>query len=123
TQLNALYFACLDVITMSSISTFFVHLIIFFFNVPATADIYTLSLHDALPISPRWARCEGAGLKGAGTSFGEGPRGRRPPAQRRRRVARPPRAGRPRRAGSHSGRCRSHGCRAGPGASRAARAP
>src|SRR5437868_7734859 len=24
----------------------------FFFNAPATTDIYTLSLHDALPISP-----------------------------------------------------------------------
>src|SRR3712207_8238311 len=24
-----------------------------FFNVPATTEIYTLSLHDALPISPR----------------------------------------------------------------------
>src|SRR6266436_9022757 len=27
----------------------------FFFNDTATTDIYTLSLHDALPISPRWA--------------------------------------------------------------------
>src|SRR5690606_41711334 len=25
----------------------------FFFNAPATTEIYTLSLHDALPISPR----------------------------------------------------------------------
>src|SRR5436853_3306628 len=31
---------------------------IFFFNDPATTEIYTLSLHDALPISP--------GLPGAG---------------------------------------------------------
>src|SRR5947199_9530857 len=34
----------------------------FFFSSPATADLYTLSLHDALPISawagsPAWARC------------------------------------------------------------------
>src|SRR5688572_32729718 len=33
----------------------------FFFNDPSTADIYTLSLHDALPISAcsglRWAYC------------------------------------------------------------------
>src|SRR5215831_3768000 len=29
----------------------FLHYLIFFFNDPATTDIYTLSLHDALPIS------------------------------------------------------------------------
>src|SRR2546430_8589541 len=29
----------------------------FFFNDPATTEIYTLSLHDALPISTRWAAC------------------------------------------------------------------
>src|SRR5438105_6493858 len=28
--------------------------IFFFFNDPATTEIYTLSLHDALPISPRF---------------------------------------------------------------------
>src|SRR5690348_17742490 len=28
----------------------------FFFNDPATPEIYTLSLHDALPISPRRSR-------------------------------------------------------------------
>src|SRR6267143_7183518 len=28
----------------------------FFFNAPATTEIYTLSLHDALPISPRRRR-------------------------------------------------------------------
>src|SRR5205823_10222859 len=33
--------------------------IIFFFNEPPTTEIYTLSLHDALPISSRsgWPRC------------------------------------------------------------------
>src|SRR6266496_6288144 len=30
---------------------FFFYLFFFFFNVPATTEIYTLSLHDALPIS------------------------------------------------------------------------
>src|SRR5687768_12246862 len=35
--------------------------VLFFFNAPATTEIYTLSLHDALPISPargcrRWSR-------------------------------------------------------------------
>src|SRR5256885_10438133 len=29
----------------------------FFFNDTATTEIYTLSLHDALPISPRRATC------------------------------------------------------------------
>src|SRR3712207_9054401 len=36
----------------------------FFFNDTATTEIYTLSLHDALPISPRvdwWARQEESG--------------------------------------------------------------
>src|SRR2546429_3230511 len=30
---------------------------VFFFNDTATTEIYTLSLHDALPISPRCAGC------------------------------------------------------------------
>src|SRR4051812_19981892 len=32
-------------------------LFFFFFNDTATTEIYTLSLHDALPISARWASC------------------------------------------------------------------
>src|SRR5438552_16419218 len=32
-------------------------LFFFFFNDPATTEIYTLSLHDALPISPRDIQC------------------------------------------------------------------
>src|SRR5439155_25902293 len=32
------------------------YLLLFFFNDPATTEIYTLSLHDALPISPRSSR-------------------------------------------------------------------
>src|ERR1051326_9612081 len=42
--------------THSCVSVFF-----FFFNDTATTEIYTLSLHDALPISPqsnRWAKCD-----------------------------------------------------------------
>src|SRR5216684_5272972 len=31
----------------------FTHFFFFFFNDTATTEIYTLSLHDALPISPR----------------------------------------------------------------------
>src|SRR5438034_11460637 len=36
-----------------SINSFFIFLVVFFFffNDPATTEIYTLSLHDALPIS------------------------------------------------------------------------
>src|SRR6266705_5346455 len=33
------------------------YLFFFFFNDTATTEIYTLSLHDALPISP-WRRCK-----------------------------------------------------------------
>src|SRR6266568_9395845 len=33
---------------------------LFFFNYPATTEIYTLSLHDALPISPAMARAADA---------------------------------------------------------------
>src|SRR2546426_9784116 len=39
-------------------------LLFFFFNDTATTEIYTLSLHDALPISQAAARREGA-LRGA----------------------------------------------------------
>src|SRR5205809_2710827 len=34
-----------------SIISFLLIFVFFFFNVPATTEIYTLSLHDALPIS------------------------------------------------------------------------
>src|SRR3712207_8656676 len=35
----------------------------FFFNDTATTEIYTLSLHDALPISPQSIRWPGAAMK------------------------------------------------------------
>src|SRR5687768_18427778 len=35
---------------MTSFGIFFLHFFIFFFNDTATTEIYTLSLHDALPI-------------------------------------------------------------------------
>src|SRR2546422_6048242 len=38
--------------------------VFFFFNDTATTEIYTLSLHDALPISRRGSRCA---LRGSGT--------------------------------------------------------
>src|ERR1019366_10681025 len=37
---------------------FFCSLFFFFFNDTATTEIYTLSLHDALPISSRSKSCE-----------------------------------------------------------------
>src|SRR5439155_19635520 len=42
-------------ITLLTIYISFLHTysILFFFNAPATTEIYTLSLHDALPISRR----------------------------------------------------------------------
>ena len=39
------------VLTSSSYSFYYFYLIFFFFNDTATTEIYTLSLHDALPIS------------------------------------------------------------------------
>src|SRR3712207_8008414 len=36
----------------------------FFFNDTATTEIYTLSLHDALPISPSWAAVPSASAAG-----------------------------------------------------------
>src|SRR5437773_8435338 len=37
----------------------------FFFNVTATTEIYTLSLHDALPISARRIRADAPGRRGS----------------------------------------------------------
>src|SRR5216683_4287881 len=39
--------------------SFFFFFFFFFFNDTATTEIYTLSLHDALPISPRATRASG----------------------------------------------------------------
>src|SRR5229473_8339052 len=36
----------------SSLTNLFSHIFFFFFNDTATTEIYTLSLHDALPINP-----------------------------------------------------------------------
>src|SRR5688572_33104034 len=38
------------------LNLFFIFFVFFFFNDTATTEIYTLSLHDALPISSRAAR-------------------------------------------------------------------
>src|SRR5438270_7815710 len=43
--------------------------VFFFFNVTATTEIYTLSLHDALPIWRVWTRCS---TRSASTTRGRG---------------------------------------------------
>src|SRR2546428_13848454 len=59
----------------------------FFFNDTATTEIYTLSLHDALPISASvGARRRGGGPRGAARHAAGRSRGR--PAVRRRRGGR-----------------------------------
>src|SRR5438874_12010525 len=53
---------------------------LFFFNATATTEIYTLSLHDALPISDRGCGGgdpRGAGDRGAGAGGGDLRAGRR----------------------------------------------
>src|SRR5207253_4581538 len=55
--------------------------LLFFFNDPATTEIYTLSLHDALPISSLHCRCSRARAT---------PRIRKRRARRRRRTGTPP---------------------------------
>src|SRR5206468_11910025 len=41
---------------LSCYYSFFLYFLSFFFNAPATPEIYTLSLHDALPISLHFQR-------------------------------------------------------------------
>src|SRR3712207_8141385 len=50
----------------------------FFFNDTATTEIYTLSLHDALPIWPVRTRCATTRRAGCGSSCGR-PSSTRPP--------------------------------------------
>src|SRR5207244_12520186 len=44
------HMSCLSYFALLFLSFFFVLFFFFFFNDPATTEIYTLSLHDALPI-------------------------------------------------------------------------
>src|SRR3712207_9040996 len=72
---------------------FMLGMLFFFFNDTATTEIYTLSLHDALPIYPRtgppafrvsrrgWRPCRGRGPRPA--SGGTGRSRRRCPADRK----------------------------------------
>src|SRR5256885_8856819 len=62
----------------------------FFFNDPATTEIYTLSLHDALPIYVRRLRLRRAGDAAAGAAATRG-RARSRRARRRPPVRAPPR--------------------------------
>src|SRR2546428_9167225 len=80
----------------------------FFFNDTATTEIYTLSLHDALPISASvGARRRGGGPRGAARHAAGRSRGR--PAVRRRRGGRSGRQpARPHRAQVVAGQDRSH---------------
>src|SRR5256885_3848002 len=59
----------------------------FFFNDTATTEIYTLSLHDALPISARPGAAHPRGADGARTALARrrrvGDGARRPPFRRR----------------------------------------
>src|SRR3712207_7415828 len=69
----------------------------FFFNDPATTEIYTLSLHDALPISRRRTTCSsGSARARGGPPRAEGPRPRRPAREAARRGRRRPPRGRAR---------------------------
>src|SRR5947199_919248 len=72
----------------------------FFFNDPATTEIYTLSLHDALPILLRPPRRERPAEGPVGRSR---PCGALPPARR----VRPPYAARPGRSEEHTSELQS----------------
>src|ERR1051326_5067320 len=62
-------------------STSFISYAVFFFNDTATTEIYTLSLHDALPISSRPPRTAGS-CSAACTTSTTGPRAPRRAARR-----------------------------------------
>src|SRR5437762_13895480 len=49
--------------TFFSYTTSLIYFPLFFFNDPPTTEIYTLSLHDALPILPVLTRREDAGRR------------------------------------------------------------
>src|SRR3712207_8303445 len=74
-------------------------MLFFFFNDTATTEIYTLSLHDALPISRR-AGPRSAGGAGRPVRSARPPRRPSPPSAGKRRLA----SGRPSRAAARSGR-------------------
>src|SRR5438132_2676839 len=83
---------------------------LFFFNDPATTEIYTLSLHDALPIYPPASRS--AERRGVGSAH-HGARYRRVSQRARRPVAVRAAPGRAQRAGHGGERARPGGARRG----------
>src|SRR5438034_9690039 len=52
-------------------------LFFFFFNDTATTEIYTLSLHDALPISPVGRRADQPAISAPPSALEDGPRDRK----------------------------------------------
>src|SRR5438477_8081697 len=77
--------------------------VVLFFNVTATTEIYTLSLHDALPISG-----EGRARQGAHPGCDRGARLRRGAARRDRIRARVDPVGQPLRSEEHTSELQSH---------------
>src|SRR5688572_32444316 len=68
---------------MFSLSTFYCVFFLFFFNDTATTEIYTLSLHDALPIFPGGTRRSHARFRGQSSAQSAGRRvASRPEADR-----------------------------------------
>src|SRR3712207_8671848 len=59
-------------------------IICIFFNDTATTEIYTLSLHDALPISQRVRKYRGVAVRGRQQEDHDVPGRQRPPPDRRR---------------------------------------
>src|SRR5882762_11704820 len=54
--------------TSSLFAVIFFSMLFFFFNDTATTEIYTLSLHDALPISPRASKKPGGSFSWKSTT-------------------------------------------------------
>src|SRR5690242_21430719 len=91
---------------MSSVLMYY-FLSVFFFNVPAPTEIYTLSLHDALPIS--WSPAVIAGARPLRTRRARRVRSRRSRARRPPRSrSRHPRPSRPPRSEEHTSELQSH---------------
>src|SRR6266513_3648238 len=63
------------IVFLFSLVSLIVFFFLFFFHDTATTEIYTLSLHDALPIRPRETRVRARSAReGSGTSEAPGPK-------------------------------------------------
>src|SRR2546425_12826277 len=67
--LRAHVVSCLWSSSLTSVSSYSPLFLFFFFNDTATTEIYTLSLHDALPICP----CDARGRQSLDRPSGEAP--------------------------------------------------